>query len=81
MPAGCPPLPGGSPGPIPYSLYDQPGYLPGYPQTAPPRPAPRPAPRDERPKPVLIPGPDELGIRLPERAAVPPPGQLGIELK
>ena len=58
-------------------MYDYPGYLPRTPQAAPVRPVPKPA----APQRVSIPGPDELGIRLPEQAVVPPPEKLGIELK
>ena len=58
-------------------MYDYPGYLPSTPQAIPARPAPRPV----APKPIGIPGPDELGIRLTEQAVVPPPEKLGIELK
>ncbi len=48
---------------------------------APPRPQPRPAPPVVAARPVSVPSPDELGIRLdpePQAVTVPGPDELGI---
>jgi hypothetical protein len=48
---------------------------------APPRPQPQPAPPVVAARPVSVPSPDELGIRLdlePQAVTVPGPDELGI---
>jgi hypothetical protein len=65
-------------------VYQQP-----QPRPQPPRPAqtttpiaarPRPNPAPVAYKPVELPPPEQLGIRLDEPAVVPPPEKLGIRL-
>ncbi len=64
--------------------YDEPMYTR---PAAPPRrqpevvAQPRPKPRQEPVARVSFPGPDDLGIQLPEVLDLPPPEALGIEPK